>query len=130
MLGVKINSINKEESEVVYNHLTKQGPKEPTLKLLKSISGIKTRKELVDISSDNRLLAYSRQSTKRLLNYIKGNNFTAATQISDTILRNPNVSKVSKQLAMAVIKIEKGEIEHALVICAFYFYNQYLSKGH
>ena len=26
--------------------------------------------------------------------------------------------------------IEKGEIEHALVICAFYFYNQYLSKGH
>ena len=25
---------------------------------------------------------------------------------------------------------EKGEIEHALVICAFYFYNQYLSKGH
>ena len=26
--------------------------------------------------------------------------------------------------------IEKGEIEHALVICAFYFYNQYLSKEH
>ncbi len=25
--------------------------------------------------------------------------------------------------------IEKGEIQHALVICAFYFYNQYLSKG-
>ena len=24
--------------------------------------------------------------------------------------------------------IEKGEIEHSLVICAFYFYNQYLSK--
>mgnify|MGYP001362805442 FL=1 len=24
--------------------------------------------------------------------------------------------------------IEKGEIQHSLVICAFYFYNQYLSK--
>ena len=26
--------------------------------------------------------------------------------------------------------IEKGAIKHALVICAFYFYNQYLSKDH
>ena len=28
------------------------------------------------------------------------------------------------------LMIEKGEIQHALVICAFYFYNQYLAKEH
>ena len=41
-----------------------------------------------------------------------------------------DIEILKKPIEEIPLLIEKGEIEHALVICAFYFYNQYLSKGH
>ena len=41
-----------------------------------------------------------------------------------------DIEILKKPIDEIPLLIEKGEIEHALVICAFYFYNQYLSKGH
>ena len=41
-----------------------------------------------------------------------------------------DIEVLKKPIDEIPLLIEKGEIEHALVICAFYFYNQYLSKGH
>ena len=41
-----------------------------------------------------------------------------------------DIEVLKKPIDEIPLLIEKGEIEHALVICAFYFYDQYLSKGH
>ena len=41
-----------------------------------------------------------------------------------------DIEILKKPIDEIPLLIEKGEIEHALVICAFYFYNQYLSKEH
>ncbi len=41
-----------------------------------------------------------------------------------------DIEILKKPIDEIPLLIEKGEIKHALVICAFYFYNQYLSKGH
>lgn len=40
-----------------------------------------------------------------------------------------DIEILKKPIDEIPLLIEKGEIEHALVICAFYFYNQYLSKA-
>ena len=41
-----------------------------------------------------------------------------------------DIEILKKHIDEIPLLIEKGEIQHALVICAFYFYNQYLSKEH
>ena len=41
-----------------------------------------------------------------------------------------DIEILKKPIDEIPLLIEQGDIEHALVICAFYFYNQYLSKGH
>ena len=41
-----------------------------------------------------------------------------------------DIEILKKPIEEIPLSIEKGEIEHALVICAFYLYNQYLSKRH
>jgi len=41
-----------------------------------------------------------------------------------------DIEILKKPIDEIPLLIEKGEIKHALVICAFYFYNQYLSKRH
>ena len=41
-----------------------------------------------------------------------------------------DIEILKKPIDEIPLLIEQGDIEHALVICAFYFYNQYLSKEH
>ena len=40
-----------------------------------------------------------------------------------------DIEILKKPIDEIPLLIEQGEIEHALVICAFYFYNKYLSKA-